>query len=386
MARPRIPVGSHGNIRTTLVAPKKWTADTRVRDSDGRFREVKRFGPSKQAALTNLQKALDERPGFGGGDLTGETLLSEVADRWLAGIEHQVATGDRAPNTPRVYRSVLALHVKPALGQLQIREATVTRCDTFLRVMRTHNRAAVTKTTRTVLNGILGYATRHGLIDRNPMRDVGRIRGDERKQAKALTEVERDLWLEKMEADVVAVRHDLPDLTRFMLATGCRIGEALAVAWESVDFDDKTVAVDWTIVRLERGGGLARTSTKTAAGRRTLNLPAWAVDMLRDRYDNSPGTGPVFPNTTQARGWRDPSNTLRTLREARTRAGFGWVTSHVFRKTVATTLHDAGLTPREIADQLGHANLRTLDPYIGRRAVGRAAAAALEVGWSESAE
>jgi hypothetical protein len=45
-----------------------------------------------------------------------------------------------------------------------------------------------------------------------------------------------------------------------------------------------------------------------------------------------------------------------------------WATSHVFRKTVATRLDDAGFTPRQVADQFGHANpSMTLDVYFGRQ-------------------
>jgi integrase len=55
------------------------------------------------------------------------------------------------------------------------------------------------------------------------------------------------------------------------------------------------------------------------------------------------------------------------------------VTSHVFRKTAATTLDRAGLTARQIADQLGHAKVSmTQDRYLGRRTVDGAAAAALD--------
>ncbi|MFC5996896.1 tyrosine-type recombinase/integrase [Pseudonocardia hispaniensis] len=365
----------HGTIHARKIG-KKWLAVTWVRDADGRRRQVKRVGTSKQDALTSLQHALDTRPGFGGSDLSGDSPLREVAARWMADIDAQVAAGDRAPNTARVYRGVVRRHVTPALGELRAREATVTRLDGFLQLIRAHHGVALTKTVRTVLNGILGYAVRHGLIPTNPMRDVGRIKGDAKKPARALTDVERERWLAAMDADEIAVRHDLPDLTRIMLATGCRIGEVLALDWAAINFDDKTVAVDWTVVRLERGGGLVRTATKTAAGRRTLHLPGWAVDVLAARRNRGRGSGPVFPNRDG--GWRDPSNTSRSLRQARARGGFGWVTSHVFRKTVASVLHDSGLTGREIADQLGHANLRTLEHYIGRRAVGEAAALALE--------
>lgn len=47
--------------------------------------------------------------------------------------------------------------------------------------------------------------------------------------------------------------------------------------------------------------------------------------------------------------------------------GFDWVSSHFFRKTVATRLDDAGLTAHQIADNLGHRRpLMPLDTYMGR--------------------
>lgn len=55
------------------------------------------------------------------------------------------------------------------------------------------------------------------------------------------------------------------------------------------------------------------------------------------------------------------------------------MTSHVFRKTAATELDRAGLSARQIADQLGHSKVSmTQDRYLGRRAIGTEAAAALD--------
>jgi len=54
---------------------------------------------------------------------------------------------------------------------------------------------------------------------------------------------------------------------------------------------------------------------------------------------------------------------------------WSWVTSHTFRKTVATRLDEAGFTARQVADQLGHANpSMTLDVYFGRHVVSAATA------------
>ncbi|WP_236789087.1 site-specific integrase [Amycolatopsis sp. GM8] len=168
-----------------------------------------------------------------------------------------------------------------------------------------------------------------------------------------------------------------------------RIGEALAVSWDDVDLDAATVDIEWKVTRI-RGQGLRRMPPKTDSGERTLPLPPFAVDMLRRRRrlaelnrDLTLGSeAPVFPDTVG--GWRDPSNTRRDLRSARGTEGFAWVTSHVFRKTCATILDEARFTPRQIADQLGHARPSlTQDVYVGRKVANPAAAHALQegLGW-----
>ncbi|WP_236789336.1 site-specific integrase [Amycolatopsis sp. GM8] len=172
-----------------------------------------------------------------------------------------------------------------------------------------------------------------------------------------MTPEERREWLSQLELDPKAVAKDLPDLTRFMLATGVRIGEALALCWEDVDLDNGRASIRYTVVRV-RGAGLQRKEPKTESGVRDLPLPSWAVEVLKRRHsiataENRPGASPVFPDTFG--GLRDPSNTRRALREARGNDGFAWVTSHVFRKTAGTVMDEAKLSARQIADQLGHA-------------------------------
>ncbi len=71
----------------------------------------------------------------------------------------------------------------------------------------------------------------------NPVREVDRIESRPKRQPRALTVQERVELLTQLQADEKAWRRDLPDLVFFMLATGVRIGEALAVVWSDVDFD-----------------------------------------------------------------------------------------------------------------------------------------------------
>ena len=191
-------------------------------------------------------------------------------------------------------------------------------------------------------------AARRGAIPTNPVRDIGRLPGVRRTvKARSLTLTECQRWIAQLEADPAAVRRDLPDLTRWLLATGVRIGEAIGVDWSSVDLDQATVEIDYKILRV-KGQGLQRVRrTKSDAGHRTLPLPEFALRMLERRMADSGGTGPLFPDSQG--GWRDPSNLSRELRQTRGSGEFAWVTSHVFRKTCATLLDEGELSARQIA-------------------------------------
>ncbi|WP_242687133.1 MULTISPECIES: site-specific integrase [unclassified Actinopolyspora] len=251
--------------------------------------------------------------------------------------------------------------------------------------LRNQSGTATAKTSRTVVSGVLGLAVRHGAISTNPIRETARIEEGPKSAPRALTAAERARFLDQLESDEAASGRDIPDLVRFMLATGVRIGEALAVCWPEVDCDSGLVAVNFTVVRV-KGKGLVRKSTKSSSGERTLPLPSWAVEMLRQRKAERGTSGePVFPDSLG--GLRDPSNTRRDLRKARGSEEFGWVTSHVFRKTAATILDEAGLSARVVADQLGHSRPSlTQDVYMGRKAVTEDAATALETVFDRKSE
>jgi integrase len=260
-----------------------------------------------------------------------------------------------------------------------------------------------------------------------------------------LEEDEREAWFELLQQDEGAVRADLVDLCKFMLATGERIGEALAVTWKDVNRETGQINCSYQVQRL-KGHGLIRRRVKSAAGERVLVLPQWALEMVLALWNEgiSPGS-PVFPDSKG--GFRDPHNVQHALwnarRPHRRRAGFtqtqivdklgwrktrislieagrvrleadeavalanayrlskrdrtvlleltelagirslademAWITAHVFRKTTATILEDAGQTRRKIADQLGHSRISTtVDEYVGRRARNPEAARHLE--------
>jgi site-specific recombinase XerC len=101
-----------------------------------------------------------------------------------------------------------------------------------------------------------GLATRHDALEHNPVRDAGRLTpGKPKRVPRALGVAEiRELraWLND---DDKARERDLPDLVDMLLATGLRVGEALAPTWDAVDLSAGTVEVRGTVIRV-KGQGL----------------------------------------------------------------------------------------------------------------------------------
>jgi integrase len=75
---------------------------------------------------------------------------------------------------------------------------------------------------------------------------------------------------------------DLIDLSKFMMATGERIGESLAVTWRDFNREIGEIDCSHQIHRI-RGNGLVRRRVKSAAGVRIMVLPPWALEMLLAR-------------------------------------------------------------------------------------------------------
>ncbi len=271
------------------------------------------------------------------------------------------------------------------MGAVRLGEATTPQVDRVITAIRTQVSPATAKSCKSVISGVMGLAVRYGAITHNPVREIERIEASPRREPRALTGKERVELLRQLQADEKARRRDLSDLVFFMLATGVRIGEALAVVWSEVDFNAGPVRITSTLVRV-RHEGLLRKGTKSRAGERTLALPPSAIAMLRRRFMTGARLDqPLFPDVLG--GFRDPANVRREFREARGDETLAWITSHSFRKTAATILDDAALSARLVADQLGHARpSMTQDVYLARRAVDSQAAAALEAALGGLAE
>lgn len=412
--RKPLDPGKYGKIHYRRLGPKQWQARCRFRDVDGSDAiQLAAHGVLKRDAELALKAKLSAR---GAGDLNALKPYSTFADAaklWLA----KVATKRRG-STYDTYRRWLNNRVVPDIGGLRLRECTFGQLDSYMTRLAAAKRPDGApryspnslRSIRKVISGPLALAVKHEALTSSPVPQMDDIEGQSA-PPRALTPEERRrlrAWLRASSEDpavrraqIAARRRDLPDLVDFMLGTGVRIGEALAVRWCDIDLEGIPVAnpdgslrlapiatVSGNIVR-ETGKGLVRHEGKTRKAIRTFELPRFVVAMLQRRRPEAISADselPVFPGMgKEGPVWKDPNNTQSYIREMRDAIGWLWMTSHNWRETAITIWSDSAEMPdRATSDLAGHADINfTRRVYVGRGELHPQAAAIQDAAYAD---
>lgn len=164
-------------------------------------------------------------------------------------------------------------------------------------------------------------------------------------------------------------------LFRLLLDSGARIGEALALRWSDCDLaaTPATVRIERTVTRDVEGRPMIGEHAKTSKGRRTLSIEsATAAALLiyrKEQLSRRVFTGPLWSDEDLIfdrgdGGLRSAGGVDARLRTAAKAAGVPVLSAHGLRKSMAVTWLRAGVSPKVVADRLGHASaVLTLDVY-----------------------
>lgn len=368
--RPSLRIGAHGRITRVNLGGGAWLARCRYRDRDGVTRRIQRLGPpgihdqyGKLAEDALLVAIAERQLPTQAGSVGLETSLTVLLDEHLRRLEED----GRSPVTITTYKFA-AGKLKKFIGGVKVGEASPARIDAALRSMRSAHGVTMARQAKTILRGALQLAVMANTLGSNPVRDVQPLKSKAQPTGAVGLSAEqlRDL-LQNVRASKFCQEHDLVDPITLLIATGLRRSELLGLRWSDFDESSGTLTVTGKVIRVH-GDGLQRVDeTKSAAGRRTLPLPKFAIEALRGRrslpYLGEQDT--IFPST--AGTLRDPNNFGKEWRTVRNELGVPEVTTHSFRKAVATLIDDDGLSARIGADHLGHSKVSmTQDRYMTR--------------------
>ena len=150
-----------------------------------------------------------------------------------------------------------------------------------------------------------------------------------------------------------------------ILNTGLRMGEALALTWDDVDWNRRLITVNKNLVMAKKRDAdgnsvsgydlVVQDGAKTVSGNRTIPInqtAEHALRMLLDRND----TPYVIVNN---RGHRVlPSNFERSFRAILANAGVERFGVHTLRHTFASNLFRKGVDIKIISKLLGHSTVK----------------------------
>jgi integrase len=267
------------------------------------------------------------------------------ASEWL-----DARRSELRPRTIKDYEWALSYHLLPFFKGHLVSEITVAEVDRYktAKVREGKLEAAQINKTLKRLSQILDVAVDYGHLPSNPAASKGgRRRVKETAPSRSWVEPEQLMAL----LDAAPKRH------RAILATlagaGLRVGEACALDWQDLDLATGTLTVQ---------------ESKTAAGRREVDLPSGLVAELWTLLATSSHTAPDDPVFMGRRGTRQtPDNVGRRLKSAIKKVNpqlealgiapiSERVSPHSLRRTFASLRYACGHDPVYVAEQGGWAD------------------------------
>jgi integrase len=309
------------------------------------------YGRSKGEAQEKLRRLQNEGVAADPGRLT----LREFAERWLENTVKPTVQ----PGTYDRYEVAMRLQVLPHPGGVQVAKLKTFHAEQMYASL---DREGVSDRNRQMAGVVLGTALRHAvrvnLTVSNPVTSIPKPKVT-KKEMRVWTADEAGRFLEAAKTD------RLNALFILAIATGMRAGELLGLKWMDIDFGAGSVQVQRSLEEVR--GSIRLKETKSAKGRRRIDLPRFTVDALHEHRKRMTAEGHghcmVFCDTEG--GFLRKSNLRRRcFLPPVARAGVPVIRFHDLRHTAATLLLLQGENPKIVAERLGHASIElTLDTY-----------------------
>ena len=300
------------------------------------------------------------------------TTYKELASLWWESYKHTVK-----PNTQLNVRRLLDNHILPLFGSYKLDKLTTPLIQNVV------NKLA-DKTNKGEEGAFLYYDSLHALNKRilqygvvmqaipfNPAREVilpRNIQKEKREKVKHFDNDELKSFLKYLDTlDVSRYRYYYEiTLYKFLLASGCRIGEALALEWSDIDLKKGIISISKTLNRYQETN-----TPKSKAGLREIDIDKATIFLLKQykkrqqvqSWQLGRSEGIVFtPFTTK---YAYACLLRKRLQGHFKSAGVPDISFHGFRHTHATIMLYAGIEAKDLQYRLGHSNISmTLNTYV----------------------
>lgn len=161
-----------------------------------------------------------------------------------------------------------------------------------------------------------------------------------------------------------STEHEYNDPILFMLYTGIRVGECLALTYDNINLKEKTLTIQRTLTRDEKDRVILGKQPKTQKGKRTIIMSSQAIT-IATRIKNKTKMPNIYNLIFYDNGFISPSAVNSYLHRINNAQHISpKLHNHMLRHTFATRCIEAGMTAKVLQTILGHSKISTtLDTY-----------------------
>ena len=276
---------------------------------------------------------------------------------WLRLWYELYAKPNIRPTTADSYHRGIESHVIPRIGEIKLKELTSRDIQKMYKDLQENGRLRKSKkqqnglsnaTVRGIhmmLHNALDRAVKERLILRNPTEDciIPKIQKQEM----------NILHPEDMKAYLEAAEHrGLLPMFYLELVSGLRKGELVALRWDDLDIQQRTISVSKQYVR-NPDGSLELTRPKTENSVRLVSIPQTAVELLIQEHAKHPDSPYMLPSPLTGEMYH-PDSVVNLHKKILKDAGLEHLRFHDLRHTFATTALQNGVDVKTVSSMLGH--------------------------------
>ena len=285
----------------------------------------------------NIIRGIETKP------LNQYVLFSDIADKWLASQEVNVKG---STHEGYLYK-VIAL--KKHFKNMYLHNMTYSLIESYLNdlLVKNHFAKSTIKKYRQVINSILSYAEKDGIIVNNTCQKT-------RVPKNAITTIRRCLNTEEEAILLSPANFYFKDFALFIYYTGLRFSEIVPLKWSDIDIENAEITVQ-RVVSYVNGRPQIDNFLKNGDSSRVIPIYKPLLSLI----NSIPVQGEfVFVNTKGAMMAR---NTVRKRwNKFQIESGLVEVTPHMLRHTFATNLYYAGVDVKTIQKISGHKDISVL--------------------------
>ena len=251
-------------------------------------------------------------------------------------------------STVRTKKYIIDLKIRPCFGSRAINEIKAPDIRKWQNTLMNKGYSQTyLKTVHNQLAAIFNYAERYYELKNNPCKKAGSM-------GKAKAE-EMSFWTKDEYLQFLEVVKDKPMsymMFQILYWTGMRMGEMLALTYEDIDFEARTIRINKSYQRLGKKDII--TTPKTPKSNRVVNIPQFLVEDLQEYTNKLYG---IMPDARMFQTTK--SHLTREMERGIKQSGVKKIRVHDLRHSHASLLVEMGCSAKEIAERLGHERIET---------------------------